>query len=658
MLLPMAKVEIIGPRGLSSDVMCLIHEQGRLHIEDLSNKIDTGELPLDHMEIEASQEQALVGMDEMLVRIRAILKALEREAGEAHCERVKAEYARLNALEATALRESVEALIDEVEERTAELAARIAALDSEDAQLARYEPILRKIQPLAQQIVMSDSYDSVALLFERRYRAAIETLREELEKITRHQCEFQSTEVDQETTAVIVVFAKQYSDAVHKFLTLENVNQIRLPSDLEDMPFDLACEEIKSRRAELPQEIASVRRELREMSEQWGDRLRAARDVLIDRIAEIETIPKFGRTSYAFVITGWIPVSDLKTLRKMVAKRWGGDVIIEQTEIAEGDYADVPVALKNPKAVAPFQKLVGVYGMPRYGTIDPTWALMIFYPIFFGMIVGDIGYGLIMLGIVLWLRFRNPDSSGMQVATSILGPAATMVVAFGFVYGEFFGDLLGVHYLDWVQSINLFGVDLPFERTQLYVPFLWIAIGVGIVHVLLGLSMGVMNAVRTKSRHHLWEKGGILTFLLGVGFLILFYQPVITEELGTWALGGQIAFAAIAFLGFVFALRGGKVMGVIELVESVAHIASYIRIMAVGLMGAIFADTINGLVADMAHLPVLAVIVAVVLHGLNFIIAAFSPTIHALRLNFLEFFGKFYETGGRQYEPFTKTGEE
>jgi V/A-type H+-transporting ATPase subunit I len=654
----MAKVEIIGPRGLSSDVMCLIHEQGRLHIEDLSNKIENGDLPLDRMEIEASQEQALVGMDEMLVRIRAILKALEREASDADCDRAKAEYSRLNLLDADALRERVETLIDEVEERTAELAAHIASLESEDAQLARYEPILRKIQPLAQQIVMSDSYDSVALLFERRYRAAIDTLRIELERITHHQCEFQSTEVDQDTTAVIVVFAKPYSNAVHKFLTLENVNQIRLPTELEDMPFDLACEEIKSRRAELPQEIATVRGELRQMSEQWGDRLRAARDLLIDRSAEIEAIPMFGRTSYAFVITGWIPVSDLKALRKLVAERWGEDVIIEQTEIAEGDYANVPVALRNSKAVEPFQKLVGIYGMPRYGTVDPTWMLMVFYPLFFGMIVGDIGYGLIMLGIVFWLRLRNRDNELMQVATSVLGPAATMVVAFGFIYAEFFGDLLGAHYLDWIRHTSVLGLTLPFDRVHLVVPFMLVAIGVGVIHVMFGLVVGVINAIRTKSKHHLWEKAGILAFILGVGFAVALSLPLVTEQFGNWALGGQTVFALIAFGGFVFALRGGKVMGAIELIESVAHMASYIRIMAVGLAGAIFADAVNRIVAGMVDVPVLAVTVAVVLHSLNFVIASFSPTIHALRLNFLEFFGKFYETGGRQYEPFTKTGGE
>ncbi len=656
MLVPMAKVEIIGPKGLFYDVMSLIHDQGRLHIEDLSNKIDKGEIPLEHMEVAAGQERDLAGMDEMLVRIRAILKALEREAPETDAAHVKAEYCRLYGLESGALAERVAELVGEVEERTSSLAATHAELEAEEAQLARYEPILKKIQPLAQQIVTTGNYDSVALLFERRYKAAIESLREELDKITHKQYEFQSTDVDEDTTAVIVVFAKAYSDAVHKFLTLENVNQIRLPNEFDGMPFDAAFDEIKTRRAELPDDLQAVRTELHEMAKVWRDRLIAARDVLVDRMSEIETIPKFGRTQYAFVITGWIPVPDLETLRGMISERWGDDVIVGQIEIADGEYDEIPVALKNPKSMEPFQKLLGVYGMPRYGTLDPTWMLFVFFPLFMGMIVGDIGYGVIMLGIVLWLRLRNRESLGIQVATSVLGPAATSVIAFGFLYGECFGDLLS-HYLGWIKDITILGVDLPFHRVELVIPFMIIAVSVGVIHVLFGLVLGIINAVRTKNRHHLWEKGGILTFILGVMAAVGLSLPLVTESFGQWALGGQAAFALLALGGFVFAVRGGKIMGVIEIVEAVTGMASYIRIMAVGLVGAIFADAVNGIVADISN-AIFAALVALILHALNFIVAAFSPTIHALRLNFLEFFGKFYETGGKAYEPFTKTGGE
>lgn len=658
MLVPMAKVEIIGPKTLFFDVVSMIHDQGRLHIEDLSKKISRGELPLDRMEVVESQVREHDRMEEQLIRVRSILKALDRGEKPAR-ETVSRYYEELYGLDAEQLTARIDEVIEEVEDRTASLAGTHTDLESELARLARYEPILQKIQPLARQIVTTGAYESVALLFERRYKAALEALKEELDRLTHNQYEVVSTDVDEETTAAIVVFDRRYSEPVHKFLAMENINQIRLPSEFEGMPFDTAYDEIKSRRQSLPGDLESIRGELNEMSSKWRARLEAVRDALVDRTEEIDAIPKFGRTDYAFVITGWMPVEDVPALRTAIAERWHEDIIVEQTEIKETEYADTPVALKNDPRIEPFQSLLGVYGMPRYGTLDPSIFLFIFFPLFFGMIVGDIGYGAIMLGIVVWLRMKFRDNEMIQAATSILGPAATMATVFGFIYGEFFGNVFGTHMLNWIKEIEIGPLELPFNRVESVEIFMYIAIGVGVVQVLLGLVLGVINAVRTKNKHHLQERGGILTFVVAIFIIVVFSMAV--QSFGSWAIGGQVLFALVALGGFWFAIRGGGIMGVIETLEAFTGMASYIRIMAVGLAGAIFAEAINEIVTEMASNPamaVLAVLVGIVLHGLNFIIAAFSPAIHALRLNFLEFFGRFYETGNQQYRPFVKTGGE
>ncbi|MDP2181251.1 MAG: V-type ATPase 116kDa subunit family protein [Actinomycetota bacterium] len=650
----MAKVEIIGPKNLFFDVVSLVHEQGKLHIEDLSRKIQSGELPLDRMEVFEKQQGDKERMDDMLIRVRAILKALHRDDFKVDTAAKRAEYDRLYDLDADELAVEISGVIGEVEDRTAALATSHTAIESELSLLARYEPILHKIQPLAKQIVTTGNYESVALLVERRYKAALEQLKEELDKLTKKQCEIVSTDVDEDTTAAIVVFNKNYSEPVHKFLAMENVNQIRLPNEFDGMPFDMAYDTLKERRKELPTDLGEISTELELMSNKWQLKLTTIRDVLIDKVEQISAIPMFGRTEYAFVVTGWMPVAEVGALRRMVTEKWRDDVIIEQTAIREEEYAETPVALKNAKALEPFQFLLGVYGMPRYGTIDPTWMLFVFYPLFFGMIVGDLGYGLVMLGIVVWLRMKFRDNPSIQLATSILGPAATMVLAFGILYAEFFGDLLG-HYLGWVENIKVAGIALPFHRTVLVKEFMYIAVAVGVVHVLFGLVLGVVNAVKMKHKKHLYEKGGILTLILAILIAVgLGMSAGVLGELATW---GQLIFAAIAFGGFIFAIRGGGVMGAIETLEAFTGMASYIRIMAVGLAGAIFADAINKIVASTGNIA-LAAIIAILLHGLNFIICAFSPAIHALRLNFLEFFGKFYETGKQQYKPFTKTGGE
>lgn len=647
-MVPMAKVEIIGPKNRFFDVVSLLHEEGKVHIEDLSKKIRSGELPLEQMRIERDQDVERERMEELLIRVRSILKALHMPDTEVDPIDREKEYARLWDMGSKELAEEVTSVIGEVEERTSTLAASQADIEAEMQLLARYEPILQKIQPLARQIVTTGNFESVALLIERRYKSALESLKDELDKITRKQCEIVSTGVDDETTAAIVVFAKAYSEAVHKFLAMENVNQIRLPEDFEHMPFDAAYEEIKRRRASMPKDLAEVREELDKMSRKWYLRLSTIRDVLTDKLQEIEAIPHFGQTEYAFVITGWIPVGDLKDLERSIREQFGTDVIVNQVEIDEHELEETPVALKNPKPIAPFQTLLSVYGMPRYGTLDATILLFLFYPLFFGMIVGDMGYGLIMLGLVLWLRFSKRDNDAIQLATSILGPATTMVVIFGFIYGEMFGNV--PHLLNWVEhgTNKWFGLIPTFNRVELIIPFMFVAIGVGVVQVITGLVLGVINGLRTKHKKHVYEKGGILGILLSLGVAVLLF---VAEGAPDWVativgLGGVV-------LGLGFAMKGGGVMGVVETIESVAHMASYIRIMAVGLAGAIFADAVNGIATEYGIF--IGAIVGLLLHSLNLVIAAFSPTIHAIRLNFLEFFGKFYEAGGEQYRPFQKT---
>jgi V/A-type H+-transporting ATPase subunit I len=661
-LVPMAKVEIIGPKSRFFEVVSLLHDQGTLHIEDLSKKIDSGEVPLDQMEVEVGERLEQERMEDLLIRVRAIIQALHFPGAEVDEVKRQREYLRLWKMDTGELANEVTGVIDEVEDKTSSLAASQTDLEAEIGLLSRYEPILHKIQPLAKQIVTTGQFESVALMVERRYKGALDQLKEELDKITKKQCEIVSTDVDEDTTAAIVVFSRTYSEPVHKFLAMENVNQIRLPSDMQGMPFDEAYKSIKERRKALPGQLEEVRKELEAMSHKWYLMLSTIRDVLADKIEEISAIPKFGQTSYAFVVTGWLPVDEMSNLRKGLKGSFGDDVIVNQIEIDEKDFGDTPVAMKNSKVMAPFEFLVAQRGIPKYGTLDPTWMLFIFYPLFFGMIVGDIGYGLIMLAIVMWLRIKGKDNAGMQLATSILGPAATMVVVFGILYGEFFGNFLGEKYLNVIRPIVVAGVKLPFDRVTFVTGFMYIAVAVGVLQILLSFVFGVINAIRTKSRHHLWERGGLLAVFVGI--ILAVVVGVVLPKFGSWNTIGELVFALVAFAGFIFAIRGGGIMGGIEMLEGMTHIASYIRIMAVGLAGAIFADAVNGIMQKFIGNPptvtgvIIAVFMGVVLHGLNLLLAAFSPTIHALRLNFLEFFGGFFEAGSQEYKPFQKTGGE
>jgi V/A-type H+-transporting ATPase subunit I len=648
----MAKIEIIGPKSKFFDVVDMLHEHGKVHIEDLSQKIESKEVQLDQMELVQSQDQELERKGELLIRVRAVIKALHLPGTQVEEAKRQKEYLRLWKLDSAELSDEIAHVVDEVEEKTSGLAISQTGIESELALLSRYEPILQKIQPLAKQIVTTGNFDSVALLVERKYKSALDQLKDELDKITNKQCEIVSTDVDEDTTAAIIVFNKTYSEPVHKFLAIENVNQIRLPSDLQGMAFDQAYETVKERQKRLPQQLEDVSKELEGMSAKWYLRLTTIRDVLSDRIDEIAAIPKFGQTDYAFVIAGWVPVVDLADLRRALAKKFGEDVIVSQLEIDEHDFAETPVSLVNRKEVAPFEWLLRLRGgVPAYGTLDPTMILAVFYPVIFGMIVGDIGYGGVMLALVLWLRLKNKDNPGIQMATGVLGPATTMAVVWGFIYGEFFGNLL-VPY--WIPITIIPGVlSLPIHRvaTSLALFMIGLSLFMGLVQVVFGLVLGIVNGVRTKHMSHVYEKGGMLGFLGGLIMFGLMLIPVLEPAKNVIAIIGGIG----VFGGLFYALKGGKAAGLVESISLITSVASYIRIMALGLAGAIFADAVNSLAAK---LGLVGIIVGLLLHSVNILISAFSPNIHAIRLNLLEFFGKFYEPSTEPYKPFHKTGGE
>ncbi|HSQ22240.1 MAG TPA: V-type ATPase 116kDa subunit family protein [Coriobacteriia bacterium] len=652
MLVPMAKVEMIGPKNRFFDVVTLLHEMGTLHIEDLTKKIAAGEIPLEQMDVVENQLAEKERMEDLLIRLRSIVKALHLPTSTVDEVEKQRHYLELWQKDSKSLAAEVTEVIEQVEDKTSSLAQAQSSMEAELSLLARYEPILHKIQPLAKQIVTTGAYDSVALLVERRYKSALDMLKKELDQLTHNQCEIVSTDVDEDTTAVIVVFGKKYSEAVHKFLAMENVNQVRLPSDFQDMPFDVAYEQLTLRKAELPAQLEQVKNELAEMSSEWYMKLTTVRDVLVDKIDEISAIPKFGQTEYAFVITGWLPASDVKSFRRSIIEEFGTDVIINQLEIDEREFDETPVSLKNPKWAEPasFAMSYLMGGKPKYGTIDPSIIWAISYPLIFGMIVGDIGYGIVMLAIILWMRLKFKDKPAVQLATGLLGPAATAAILFGFFYGEFFGAVFWE--AGWIRTFELLGFTLPYNREHVVQPLMFMALGLGVIQILFGLILGVVNSVRTKHMKHAFVKGGLAGFIVGaviliIAMVLLNSNPVV-----------QIIGAITMTVGILAVLRWGGIMGFVETLESISNIASYIRIMAVGLSDAIFATAINRMAANDQIPTVVGIVLLLVFHGLHLVLAVFTPTIHALRLNFLEFGGKYYEASKSEYEPFHKTGGE
>jgi V/A-type H+-transporting ATPase subunit I len=273
------------------------------------------------------------------------------------------------------------------------------------------------------------------------------------------------------------------------------------------------------------------------------------------------------------------------------------------------------------------------------------------FPLIFGLIVGDFGYGLLLFSICFFLKKKFKDNNVVQYFTGVLQPAGMMTMVFGILYWELFGDLAHLYIpgLKEMPDGAFFGF-LPFMRAlpQNQTTYLFIAIGFGFVHVCLGLVLGIINQRKLGHKKHVFEKAGILAVLLSAVLIAAVMMiPVLTSSLPPVVT--YILYVALA-VGLLSVFYGGGIMGAIETLEAVSNIASYIRIMAVGLVGALLADASNNLAFN-AMPGVGGIAIALLLHVVNFAIICFSPSIHALRLNFLEFFGKFWKAGNVTYKP-------
>jgi V/A-type H+-transporting ATPase subunit I len=306
---------------------------------------------------------------------------------------------------------------------------------------------------------------------------------------------------------------------------------------------------------------------------------------------------------------------------------------------------DAPVALVNPALARPFATLVSILAYPRYSGVDPTLLMALFLPLFFGMILGDIGYGAILLILCAFglRRLRTPGT--LRDLLHVLALGSLWGIVFGWLYGEAFGNL--------GEQWGLRPLWLERAAPEHLAALLLFTIAVGAVHVTLGLLIGTWDAWRQRNRHHLLERGGMLVGLVGLFLLVAVLaqqlpRGVLTPAIAMFALGIVLLSASGGWLGIL--------LGPIEFIGLVGNILSYLRIAAVGLASVYVALVANELAGSLGNV-ILGAMVAILIHALNIALGAFSPTIHSLRLHYVEFFRKFYEGGGQPFTPFHSQSE-
>ncbi|RQD81784.1 MAG: hypothetical protein D5R96_06480 [Methanocalculus sp. MSAO_Arc2] len=351
-----------------------------------------------------------------------------------------------------------------------------------------------------------------------------------------------------------------------------------------------------------------------------------------------------GRTRDLRLYTGWIQKKDIPLLETIGEGSAGGTLIYRSIPGTEGDSA-VPVSYAHPFWLRPFAALTTTFARPRYREVDPTIFLAPVFVITFGIMLGDAGYGLclaILSAILLAGPARLPGS--MRDLVLVLFACGISGIFFGFLQGGFFGDLLP----------QFFGIAVPFAYVDpLTDPLLILttALVFGIVHLNLGLGIAAHMNLKSGKAIEMLRSQGVWFFIQPCAAILLFSFFGWAEFSQTVILAGGIGAAAGAA---VIILTQGP-LGFFSLTGFLGDWLSYTRILALALATAGIAMTINILAGMLGsihpYLLAVALIFAVVGHTANLLLQALGGFIHALRLQYVEFFGTFYQGGGRPFTP-------
>ncbi|RLJ07250.1 MAG: hypothetical protein DRP13_04130 [Candidatus Aenigmatarchaeota archaeon] len=438
------------------------------------------------------------------------------------------------------------------------------------------------------------------------------------------------SEPEKGTHNVIVFGKKPDEEKILAKLNETDFSRTELKGEWEYSDANKEMENIEKEIASVEKELSDIKKRFGKLEETYGKKLGAIEKRLIEMVRKSEAPLNFAASDFTFIITGWVPEKNTNGLVNAVKKISKGIYIRTEPD------SNGPTKLNNPKPMKPFEFFINLYTLPIPKEIDPTFLLFFTFPLFYGMMLGDIGYGLVIFIFFTILRFKLNRMKSL-INITILSAVFTMV--FGFFFGEFFG------------AEQIFGYQLhPYlHRLHEMNDLILISVIFGIVHITGGFVLGFVNelkqegikkAILAKMSWLLIETGGIL-FALDM-FKVMSVNIAIS--------------AGLFFLGVIMLAFGEGFIGIVELPSLLSNILSYARLAAVGLASASLAVLVNGMANGMFQsgglFAIMGVFILIAGHTINIMLGMLDSFLQSLRLHYVEMFTKFYHGNGTLYKPF------
>ena len=391
------------------------------------------------------------------------------------------------------------------------------------------------------------------------------------------------------------------------------------------------------------------------------EKLSIALDCLRSDLARRQAAELFLEMTHVVLIHGWAPADSMEMLRQYIIHACGDDYYLEDKP-AERDSAEVPVKLKNNRLVAAFEGVTSMYSLPRYNELDPTPLLTPFYLLFFGIMVGDAGYGLLLFFGTLFALHKLYLKPGTRQFMQFLFYLSLSIMAMGLLFGSAFGVTIFAPLRAPDGSPKAI-IDASYDMILMII----LSVAIGVVHVLFGVAVKgytllrerkVADAVFDSLFWILAVASGILSIVSVAGIV-----PPVVGSIALWVFIGSLI-GLTATQGRDSPSLGGKIagglFGTYGLTGYVGDLVSYTRLVALSLSGAYIAFSFNlmaGLIPNTVLKYVLGGLIVVAGQTMNLGLSVLGGYVHSCRLQYVEFFGKFYEGGGRAFQPLTLSNE-
>jgi len=451
---------------------------------------------------------------------------------------------------------------------------------------------------------------------------------------------------------VIALFvSKAFETEVFTALQEQNFTAISIP-EMEGVPKELISE-FDAKVSELESEREVVEEDLKKIQQEYIDYVLASDEYLSIETQKAEAPLKFATTKNTFIVEGWIPTKRLERMQKDIDDATNGQVFLGIDKSEAVAIEKVPIALENPIPTRPYEVFIKAFSLPKFNEIDPTMLIFLWYPFFFGLMLGDIGYGIVVVAIAAIVKWKI-KSRGLRALAGVGIYAGVVSIVFGFIYNEFFGvEVFGERGL--LSFINAYPTIPRFDNV---LNLLIVTMVLGIIHLSLGYVVGFKNEYTQHGlKHAVYTKLSWLLILYGGVIAIVIILPQLTRGSGISLSSGLAAGLALAVIGVIFLILGEGVIGIAELPSLLSNVLSYTRLVSIGVSSAGIALAVNKLsdalfISKGGFFLILGALMLIAGHAINTALGILDSGLQSLRLHYVEFFTKFYRGGGLKYKPF------